>query len=99
MISRIPYWEHVFSDPIGVSTATQLTNKSIVLNKSMPDALYSTVSYASVLFMFVALIGIILLLKVSTSFKEHGLKAKAVIFCGAIAYWGIFTVTIFLWRF
>jgi len=99
MISRIPYWEYVFSDPIGVSTATKLTSKSLVLNQSITDALYSTVSYVSILIMFVALVGIIFLLKVSSSFKALGRKVKAVIFCGAIAYWGIFTVTIFLWRF
>lgn len=99
MISRIPYWEYVFSDPVGVSTATKLTSKSLVLNQSIPDALYSTVSYVSILVMFVALVGIIFLLKVSSSFKAHELKVKAVIFCGAIAYWGIFAVTICLWRF
>ncbi|MCK4818471.1 hypothetical protein KA005_22065 [bacterium] len=99
MTSRIPYWEHVFSDPIGVSTATQLSNKSIVLNKSIPDALYSTLSYVSILVMLVTLVGIIFLVKASSSFKAQELKVKAVIFCGAITYWGIFAVTIFLWRF
>lgn len=99
MVSRIPYWEYVFSDPIGISTATQLITKSVALNQSVPDALYSTVSYISILLMFVALVGIIFLLKVSSSSKALNRKVKAVIFCSAFAYWGIFTVTIFLWRF
>jgi ferredoxin len=95
MASRIPYWQYVFSDPRGISTATKLTN----MNPSIPKALYPVQNYISIFLILFAFVAMVLILRKSMLFRSYNRKGKAVLFCGAIAYWGIFAVTIILWRF
>jgi hypothetical protein len=95
MVSRIPYWQYVFSDPRGISTAMKISN----MNQSIPKAMYSVQSYTSIFLMSFAFVAMVFLLRRSVLFRSYNRKGKVLLFCGAIAYWGVFAVTIILWRF
>ena len=100
MSSRIPYWPHIFSDPTGVATATKIFyDKTLVLDKSVPNALYPVISFAAAAVLLIALLATLLVLRRSAAVRRLDQGTRLVLFLGVLAYWGIFSVTIFVWRF
>jgi len=99
MISRVPYWKHVFGDPKGVNTATAIIEKKLILDPSIPNALFPVISYIAA-GTFLTTLAVVFLM-VAKSHVTSRLKsgAKVVLFTGALAYWAVFAVTIYLWRF
>lgn len=100
MTSRIPYWPNVFADPAGVRTATKIVvDKTLTLDKAVPEALFPVLSYAAAAILLVALGVIVMMFVKSPALRRHKPSAKVPLLAGAIAYWAVFGVTIFLWRF
>lgn len=99
MTSRIPYWPHVFSDPEGVATAQKIVDETLVLDKSVPDALYPAISFAAAAVLLTALTATLLIFRRSAPVQKLNPGARAIVFLGVLAYWGVFGFTIFKWRF
>lgn len=98
MTSRIPYWSHVFSDPIGINTAGAIVDKSLVLDKSIPDSLYPVTTFIAVAALLTALLVTGLIFRRSPFMARQKPGPRLVMLAGVIAYWGAFGLTIFLWR-
>lgn len=99
MTSRIPYWPHVFSDPKGVATAQEIVDKTLVLDMSVPDALYPVISFAAAAVLLTALTATLLIFRRSAAVQKLNPGARVIMFLGVLAYWGVFGFTIFKWRF
>ena len=99
MTSRIPYWSGVFSDPKGETTAQQIMDKTLILDKSVPDALGPVISYLAAGIFLTTLAASLLILWKSTAVKKLNMYAKIMLLVGILVYWGVFGVTIYLWRF
>jgi len=100
MSSRIPYWPHVFSDPAGIATATKIHyDKTLVLNQSVPNALYPVISFVAAAVLLIALLATLLVLSSSAAVRKLKPGTRLILFLGVLVYWGIFALTIFKWRF
>jgi len=99
MASRIPYWPHAFSDPKGIATAQEIVDKTLVLDKSVTDALYPAISFAAAAVLLTALTATLLIFRRSAPVQKLNPGARAIVFLGVLAYWGVFGFTIFKWRF
>ena len=99
MTSRIPYWPYVFSDPKGVTTAQKIVNETLVLDKSVPDALYPVISFTAAAVLLTALVATVLIFRRSPVVQKFNPGGRVILFLGMLAYWGIFSFMIFRWRF
>ncbi|MHC4581589.1 MAG: 4Fe-4S binding protein, partial [Planctomycetota bacterium] len=99
MVSRIPYWSDVFSDPKGIMTAQSIVDETLVLDKSVPDALHPVVSCAAAAVLLSALIATLVIFRRSAAIEKLNPRTKAVLLICMLAYWGIFGFTILRWRF
>jgi hypothetical protein len=99
MASRIPYWPHAFSDPKGIATAQEIVDKTLVLDKSVTDALYPAISFAAAAVLLTALTATLLIFRRSAPVQKLNPGARAIVFLGVLAYWGVFGFMIFKWRF
>jgi hypothetical protein len=99
MASRIPYWPHAFSDPKGIATAQEIVDKTLVLDKSVTDALYPAISFAAAVVLLTALVATLLIFRRSAVVQKLNPGARAIVFLGVLVYWGVFGFTIFKWRF
>jgi polyferredoxin len=99
MTSRIPYWPHAFSDPKGVATAQEIVDKTLVLDKSVTDALYPAISFAAAVVLLTALVATLLIFRRSTAVQKLNPGARVIVILGVLAYWGVFGFMIFKWRF
>jgi ferredoxin len=99
MSSRIPYWRGALSDPKGIEIAQKLTAGTLVLNNSVTDALDPAVSFAAAALLLAALAATVQIFRRSAVVQKLSPGVKAVLFLSVLAYWGIFGLTIFRWRF
>jgi ferredoxin len=99
MFSRIPYWRHALSDPKGIETAQRIVAGTLVLDKSVADALDPAISFASTTVLLVALAATVQIFRRSAVVQKLSPGVKVVILLCVLAYWGIFGLTIFRWRF
>ena len=99
MTSRIPYWQHVFSDPKGVATAQKIVDETLVLDKSVPDALYPVISFAAAAILLAALTATLLIFRRSPAVQKINPGTRTILFLGVLGYWAVFGLTIFKWRF
>ena len=99
MTSRIPYWRYALSDMEGIETAQKILNKSLVLDKSLPIALYPTISIFAAAILVIALVATLLIYRKSEALKKLDTTVKVFLFLGVFSYWSIFALTIFKWRF
>ena len=99
MTSRIPYWPHVGQDPRGVATATAILDKTLTLDKTVPNALQPGLTWLAVILLVGALIAILLMLKRSAALTAIDRGGKTVLLGGAVLYWAVFAVMIVAWRF
>lgn len=99
MTSRIPYWSNALSDPKGITAAHRIVDKTLIMDKSVPDAIYPAVSYAAAALLLVALFATLLIFIRSKTVQKHRPGAKLVLFLGVLGYWCVFAMTILKWRF
>jgi len=99
MTSRIPYWNHVFADPTGRQTAQRIFDKSLMLDKSIPDVLFPVISYTAAGILLVALVATIIIFRKSTILQKYDIGVKIPLILGTLAYWCVFGGTILMWRF
>ena len=99
MSSRIPYWRGALSDPKGIETAQRIVAGTLVLDKSVTDALEPAISFAAASLLFAALAATVLIFRRSAVVQKHSPGVKVVLFLSVLAYWSIFGLTIFRWRF
>jgi len=99
MTSRIPYWRYVFSDPTGITTAEEILDKTVVLDKSVPNALYPVISFEAAAIFLVTLAATLLIFRKSPVLRNLDTGAKAPLLLAVLVYWGIFAFTIFEWSF
>lgn len=94
--SRIPYWDFVFSDPAGVTTAGMLMDNPGLLDKS---SLLFLSPYIGIIAVLLSLGGLILSLLIIK--KRHAVNtlSKAISVGAVILYFSMFFVTIVAWRF
>jgi hypothetical protein len=97
--SRIPYWPYVFSDPKGIATAQEIVDETLVLDKSVTDALYPAISFAAAVVLLTALVATLLIFRRSAAVQKLNHGARVIVILGVLAYWGVFGFTIFKWRF
>lgn len=98
MTSRIPYWRHAFSDPVGVATAQKIVDGTLILDKSAPDALFPIISVAAAAVLIIALTATLLIFRKSPAIRKLDPGARAPLLLGTLAYWSIFAWTLFKWR-
>ena len=99
MSSRIPYWRHALSDPKGIETAQRIVAAKLVLDKSVMDTLDPAVSFISAAVLIVALAATVMIFRRSVVVQKHSPGVKAVLLLSVMAYWSIFGLMIFRWRF
>jgi hypothetical protein len=99
MSSRIPYWRGALSDPKGIDTAQRIVAGKLVLDKSVTNALDPAVSFAAAAVLLVALAATVHIFRRSAVVQKHSPGVKVVLLLCVLAYWGIFGLTIFRWRF
>ncbi len=99
MSTRIPYWRGAISDPKGIETAQTIAAGTHVLDNSVTEALEPAVSYAAAALLLAALAATLLIFRRSVVIQKHSPGAKVVLLLSVLAYWGIFGLTIFRWRF
>lgn len=89
----------MFSDPKGVATAQKILDKTLVLDKSVPGALYPVVSYSAAAVLLIALTATLLIFCKSPAVRKLDATVKVPLLFGTLAYWSIFGLTVFVWRF
>jgi polyferredoxin len=99
MSSRIHYWRGALSDPKGIETAQRIVAGTLVLDKSVADALDPAISFASTTVLLVALAATVQIFRRSAVVQKLSPGDKIVILLCVLAYWSIFGLTIFKWRF
>lgn len=98
MVSRIPYWPYVLSEPAGIETARKIMDKTLELDQSVPDALYPAVTFVATAVLLAALAVTLLIMSKSAAVKNLPARANYPILLGTLAYWCVFAVTIVMWR-
>jgi polyferredoxin len=99
MSSRIPYWRGALSDPRGIETAQRIVAETLVLDKSVTDALNPAVSFAAAALLLVTLAATVQIFRRHVLVQKHSPGVKVVLLLSVLAYWSIFGLTIFRWRF
>ncbi|MCP4000495.1 MAG: hypothetical protein GY727_06270 [Gammaproteobacteria bacterium] len=96
--SRIPYWESVFTDPVGVKSASGIIDRSIQL-ASLPAWRDPVVTILSLVLMFcgIAVSTIVIRKLTTTHVRDSGRRAWTFYLIPGF-YGGAFAVMICLWR-
>ncbi len=97
--SRIPYWEHAFTDPVGVSTAKDILDKSIQLSP-LPTWRDPVVTVASLILMALGIaISIFVIRKFTVTHKSDNKLCSWPLYIIPGLYGGAFAAMLCLWRF
>ncbi len=99
MSSQIPFWRHALSDTKGIETAQRIAAGTLELNKSAPDALYPGISLMAAAILLIALAATMQIFCKSAVVQKHTGGVKFILLLSVLAYWSIFGLTIFNWRF
>ena len=99
MSSRIPYWRGALTDPKGIETAQKIAAGTLVLDKSVINALDPAISIIASTVLLLALVVTVQFFRQSEAMQKHSPGVKVVLFLSVLAYWGIFGLTISEWRF
>ncbi|MBN2182635.1 MAG: 4Fe-4S binding protein [Sedimentisphaerales bacterium] len=99
MSSRVPYWRSALIDPKGIETAQKIAAGTLVPDKSVTDTLTPAVGFTSAAVLLIALTVTMLILRRSVVVRKNSLGVKIILLLGVLAYWAIFGLTIFKWRF
>jgi 4Fe-4S binding domain len=98
MTSRLPYWEYVYSDPLGIDTASGIIDKSIQLS-ALPVWRDPFITITSLGLMLVGVILSIVLTKklIKKSVGQAGLKSVSLYLIPGL-YGGGFSAMLIAWR-
>jgi polyferredoxin len=99
MSSQIPYWRGALLEPKGIETAQRLVAGTLVLDESLINALDPAMSFIAAVVLLVALAATMQIFRRSTIVQKHNPGVKVVLLLCVLAYWSIFGLTIFGWRF
>ncbi len=99
LTSHIPYWRNAIADPKGIETAKSIMSGAIVLDNSVTNTLDSIVSYIIVAILLFALSATMWIFCQSKFVQKHHSGVKLALLLGVLAYWTIFGLTIFNWKF
>jgi hypothetical protein len=99
MSSRIPYWQGALSDPKGIETAQRIAAGTLVPDESVTVALEPAVSFAAASLLLAALAATVVIFRRSAVVQKHNRGVKVVLLLSVLAYWAIFGLMIFSWRF
>jgi polyferredoxin len=97
--SRIPYWRGALADPKGIETAQRIAAGTLVPDQTVTDALDPAVSLAAAAVLLVALTATVKIFRLSAVVKKLSPGVRIVLLLGVLAYWYIFGLTVFLWKF
>lgn len=93
--SRIPYWDFVFSDPLGVKTAHLFMDKTISLDKSI---LLSLSPFISTLAILLPLGALALSLNIIRKRQNENQISKLITAVAVLIYGSLFLVSLTAWR-
>jgi polyferredoxin len=99
MSSRVPYWRGALADPKGIQTAQRIVAGTLVPDQSMTDALDPAISFAAAAVLLAALAATVRIFRRSVVVQKLSPGVRVVLLLSVLAYWYIFGVTIFIWRF
>jgi ferredoxin len=93
--SRIPYWDNVFTDPLGITTASLIMKNKAYLDTSFVDYI---APFLSVIAIAISLSGVVLSVIVinKQAFKNN--LSKYITYFTAVVYASIFFITLVVWR-
>ena len=96
--SRIPYWNHVFTDPVGVNTAINILNKSLQLSP-LPTWRDQVLTVASLsLVTFGILISVFIIRKFTVAHTHNTKLCTWPLYIIPGLYGGAFAAMLCLWR-
>ena len=98
MTSRLPYWHLTAADPEGVETANRIVAGTLTLDKSLPASLQPVTTLVAAAAFVAALVAILAMFRKQASVARLPIGPRAVLLAGALAYWAVFAVTMYLWR-
>ena len=99
MSSRVPYWRGALVDPRGIETAQKIVSGTFVPDQSVTDALDPVVSLAAAAVLLVVLAATVQIFRRPVVMQKYSPGVRVVLVLSVMAYWCIFGVTIFLWKF
>jgi len=99
MSSHIPYWKQAASDPKGMQTAQSMVDGTLVLDNSLSSVIEPGVSFLIVAILLVSLAATMWIFSKSEMVQKHPAGVKRILLISVLAYWSIFGLTIFNWRF
>ena len=99
MTSRIPYWDHVFSDPTGTDTAQAILDKTLVLS-SIPAWREPLITVLALLLMTGGVVLSIFLIRklISANLKNTNF-GRMFMYLIPVLYGGLFLVGLIAWRY
>jgi polyferredoxin len=92
--SRIPYWDFVFGDPNGVTTAQMLTEHPEMLNKGILTVLWPYIGIIAVLLSAGGLVLSFLIIRK----QQQSNVSKLISAVAVLLYGGLFLVSLTMWR-
>jgi polyferredoxin len=93
--SRIPYWDFVFSDPIGVKTAQLLTDNPKLLNK---DILFVISPYIGIIAILLSIGGLVLSILIIRKQQYENRTSGIISIFAVLIYSSIFLIMLIAWR-
>ncbi len=96
--SRIPYWKHAFTDPVGINTAKEILNKSLQL-LPLPSWRDPVVTVVSLVLVAIGIVVSVFIIRKFTVTHAHDTKRCTwPLYIIPGLYGGAFTVMLCLWR-
>lgn len=93
--SRIPYWDYVFADIIGIETAQKIIDNPEYLNKSIPNSISPVIDIVAIL---LPIAGIFISLLIINKQKFNNIWSKLASIIAILIYASLFIITIIAWR-
>ena len=98
MTSRIPYWKHAFTDPVGVNTAKDILNKSLQLSP-LPAWRDPVVTAASLVLVISGIVvSVFIIRKFSVTHMRNSERCTWPLYIAPGLYGGAFAFMLCLWR-
>jgi hypothetical protein len=72
---------------------------TLVLDESVTNVFETAISFAAAFLLLAALAATVLIFRRSAVVQKHNSGVKVVLLLGVLAYWAIFGLTLFMWRF
>jgi Fe-S-cluster-containing hydrogenase component 2 len=93
--SRIPYWPYALTDSSGIETAKAIIANPALLNKSFINQISPFITTLAIL---LSLLGLFMSYRLTVKKQDRAIAYRWIEFSAAFVYFGIYFVTIFVWR-